>query len=430
MSDYGKSFESEITDLCGDIFLKDYVLASPMFRTQKGKLREAADALVPSGDTLIALQVKTRQTKSREIEEGGPELNRIAKKVSEAAEQVKTVRRAFESGTFETARTLRGAPIPLGGRPFRKIIGVVVFDVITTGGESLVEQVECMGGYTEVNGIPVHILRAPDFRQIVNEQDTPPDFVNYLECRGNLFAGKKIIPFVSELDLFGLFKTRFLDIEKVLKSDSGMLAVEPGLWEGVRAKLAAEWRERDERIKSSYVIDLIIGQVHSCIDFDPRSEDPNVYPAEASPSGPSGGLEYWEIVQRLGRLTRIERAQFGEKVFEKLHAADTKPISFTLIYRFPDVGPLVFLASKKPRAERIRILQHLMKCAAVKCGTSQATGVTTQAFSSEKRCHDFAVLRDLSFPDIEAAKVEAAKWFGPGKVTSLDEWGRDYAADP
>lgn len=401
-----------------------------MFRTQAGELREAADALVPSGDTLIALQAKTRQVHTDEIREGSPELDRIARKVNEAAEQVKTVRRAFHSGTFETAHTLRGVPIPLCGQSFRRIIGVVVFDVLTTAGESLAGQVECMGGYVEVNGIPVHILRAPDFRQIAREQNTPPDLVNYLAVRARLFAENKLIPLVAELDLFGVFKTRYPDIEEVLNNNGGFLVVEPGLWESVRKEFAERWKARDERTTPSYVVDLLIEQVHTCIGYDPRTEDPAVYPEDAVPSGPSSGVEYWEIVQRLGRLTRIERAQFGENILEKLRAADSNPVAFTLIHRLPDVGPLVFVASNKPRGERIRIMHHLMKCAAVIRGTSHAIGVATQAFSSEDRCYDFAVLGDLTFPDIEAATAEAAKWFGKTRNTSLDEWGRDYVADP
>lgn len=83
MTDHGKRLEAEVTGLCGDLFLKDYVLASPKFRTQKKKLREAADALLPAGDTLVALQVKTRQVLEATVTEESPELDRIAKKVSE-----------------------------------------------------------------------------------------------------------------------------------------------------------------------------------------------------------------------------------------------------------------------------------------------------------------------------------------------------------
>jgi len=430
MTDHGKWFEAEVADLCGELYLRDYVLASPKFRTQKNKMREAADALLPAGDTLIAFQVKTRQVSGVPILKSSPELGRISKKIIEATGQIKTVCRAFDSGTFESASTLRGVKVPIGRQNFQQIVGVVVFDVVTLEGESVASNIECIGGYAEVNGIPVHIFRAPDFREIAQEQDTPADLVNYLNCRGRLFAEHKLSPFVSELDLFGLFKTRYPDIEEVLRHDKGILIVEPNLWKTVHARFPDMWQARDERIGSSYIVDQVIEQVHTCISYDSQGKSSCACPEDFEPQDMQGAKEYWEIVQRLGRLTRVERAQFGNKIIEKLKAADKKPIAFTLIHRDPDVGPLVFLASNKARRERIMILQQLMEHAAAIRGTSHSTGIATQSFSAGERCYDFAVMEEIAFANPEAARREAAKCFGTAKVTSFDEWGRDYATNP
>ena len=62
--DYGKKAESDVAKLCGDLFLKDF-LEAPKFRTPGGQLREVADALLPHGDVLIAMQVKTRVIQGR-----------------------------------------------------------------------------------------------------------------------------------------------------------------------------------------------------------------------------------------------------------------------------------------------------------------------------------------------------------------------------
>ncbi len=62
--EHGKRAESDVAKLCGNLFLKDFVLESPKFRTPGGQLREVADALLPHGDTLIAMQVKTRVIQS------------------------------------------------------------------------------------------------------------------------------------------------------------------------------------------------------------------------------------------------------------------------------------------------------------------------------------------------------------------------------
>lgn len=428
MADSGKQAEREVAQLCGDLFLKDFVLASPMFRTQSGQLREAADALLPSGDTLLALQVKTRRVPGGTLSDNGPEVGRVRKRVEAAIEQVKTVNRALEAGSFETAKTIRGVDIPLSGRSFGRVVGIVVFDVVGDSGESLVNGIEVMSGFTFVHEIPVHVFRISDFREIAKEQDTLPDLLNYLNTRESLFASKTVAPFVSELDLFGLFKTRYPDIEDALSAEGRFLLVEPGLWRTVHDRFPEMWRQRDDRIRPSYLVDRTIEEVHTCIGYDPTSEYPEEIRRETSTVS-SGGAEYWEIVQKLGRLSRIERVQFGEKMLEKARSADSKPFAFTLIYRYPDVGPIVYLCSNKPRHERVQLLHFLMKCACAHMDVSHAVGICTQAYSSAEHCHDFALIDGVYFTDPEAAKREAKKYFGIGKGTSLDEWGRDYAAE-
>lgn len=74
---------------------------------------------------------------------------------------------------------------------------------------------------------------------------------------------------------------------------------------------------------SSYLVDRTIEEVHTCIGYDPSSEFPSDEVAKSGvPNGPSTPVEYWEILQRLGCLSRIERAQFGAKMYEKAEAAD------------------------------------------------------------------------------------------------------------
>jgi hypothetical protein len=142
---------------------------------------------------------------------------------------------------------------------------------------------------------------------------------------------------------------------------------------------------------------------------------------------PSTSEEYWEIVQRLGYLSRIERAQFGAKMYEKAEAADKKPFAYMIIYRAPDVGPIVYLCSNEPRPKRSRRLLLLMKGTCAYMGTSTVVGIATQSLSSEERSHDFCVMGNVSFVDPEEAKRMAQQLFSTSRGTSLDEWGNDYA---
>lgn len=97
-----------------------------------------------------------------------------------------------------------------------------------------------------------------------------------------------------------------------------------------------------------------------------------------------------------------------------------------MIYRPPNVGPIVYLCSNEPRHKRSKRLRLLMKCACAYMETSAVVGIATHSLSSEERSHDFCVMDDVSFVDPQEAKRLAQKVFGAPRGTSLDEWGKDY----
>ena len=246
--DYGKKAESDVAKLCGDLFLKDFVLEAPKFRTPGGQLREVADALLPHGDVLIAMQVKTRVIQGASLSDDGPELSRILRRVEKATEQVKTVRRAIDAHALEEGETLRGVHISLANRTYSRILGIVVLDVFAADGTSVVEQLEIGNRFNEIRGIPVHVFRECDFRIIAKEQDTLPDLINYLNVREKLLGGAIHVPLVTELDLFGLFKTRYPVIEGYLNGTATVPVVEPGLWQKVHRDFPDMFAQRDQRI--------------------------------------------------------------------------------------------------------------------------------------------------------------------------------------
>ncbi len=426
--DQGKRAESDVARLCGSTFLKDCVLESPRFRTPGGHGRELADALIPFGDTLIAIQVKTRTVQSGKLSDA--ELSRILRRAEKGADQVKTLARAIDSGVLESGATLRGVTVPLGGRKYSRIVGIVIVDVFDDNGTSVVDELEFHCALARVRDIPVHIFSACDFRVIAKEQDTVPDLLNYLDTRDQLLARERRMPLLAELDLFAVFKTRYPVIEECLRGGMRMLLVEPGLWGSVRDKFAQAWADRDARITPSYLVDKTIEQLHLCIGYDPAAEYPdNVEPGHTLPSGGCTAAEYWEILQELTRLTRIERAQLGAKMLEKATAADTKDYAFALIYRPPDVGPIVYLCSNESRHSRASRLRTLVKAACAFLQTPKAVGIATQSRSSQWRSHDFCLLDNVSFQDPDRAKKSAEQIFGNKRGTSLDEWGNDYASE-
>ena len=58
--EYGRRAESEVAKLCGDLFLKDFVIETPKFRKGTGKLHEAALVHNSRSRSIIALHPEIR----------------------------------------------------------------------------------------------------------------------------------------------------------------------------------------------------------------------------------------------------------------------------------------------------------------------------------------------------------------------------------
>ena len=140
--EYGRKAESEVAKLCGDLFLKDFVLETPKFRTGTGKLHEAADALLSHGSTLIAMQVKTRTIQGATLRADDHECRRIQRRIESAVKQVKTVKRGLDTGSLKEGETLRGARIPLVNHQYLQVVGIVIVDVLRPNGVSVVTELE------------------------------------------------------------------------------------------------------------------------------------------------------------------------------------------------------------------------------------------------------------------------------------------------
>ncbi len=426
MSDHGKQTEDAIERICRQSFLADFVVRSPMYRTETAGDREAADLMLPFRDTLIVFQVKSRVLTSDFNPNQEKHTGRIAKSIDEAIEQIKTIRRGINTQSITRVKNLRGVTLPFDCKNPRRIIGIVVIDVVKGANFTEDQEIEIFGGLDKVHDISVHIFLRENFEVLADELDTIPDLLRYLDIRETLMRKRILFPLTCELDFLAIFKTRWEVIKDCLEGKVSGIFVEPGVWESTKTKHVEKFADREDRKRISRVVDGIIEEVHKCIGYslDQEQSDYTGHPPELA-TGPGTVEEYVEIASELSSLSRAQRMAIGERMLEKLRKADTddKGFSFFLFCPGKERAPILFMGSREERVARRLRLYQTVRAAYVYLGVTRILGIATENFSAEERSFDFALLDGVSFENEPEIRDFAEKIFGAKEPETRDEWG-------
>lgn len=402
-----------------------------MYRTETAGDREAADLMLPLRDTLIVFQVKSRVLTSDFDPNQERHAARIARRIDEAIEQIKTIKRAINTQSITRVKNLREVTLPFDCKNPRRIIGIVVIDVVKGANFTDEQEIEIFGGLDKVHDISVHIFLKENFEVLAGELDTIPDLLRYLDIRETLMRKRILFPLTCELDFLAIFKTRWEVIQDCLEGKTPGILVEPGLWESTKTKHVGKFADREDRKRISRVVDGIIEEVHKCIGYSLEQEqaDCTAHPPELA-RGPGTVEEYVEIASELSGLARVERMAIGERILEKLRKADTddKGFSFFLFWPAKERGPIVFMSSREERQARRVRLYTVASAAYVYLGVSRILGIATENFSAPERSFDFALLDGVSFENQQELQDFGEKIFGPKEEERRDEWGNEPEA--
>ena len=259
--DRGDEIEDIVEEACSSAFLVDFVVRNPKFRKENGQLKEAADFLVPFGSNLLAFQVKSKIEEKPGSEKTQIDFDRIHKKIDTGIGQLNTIKRAVVSNQIQELVNARGVSIPFSAIKASDLIGIVILELI--GEEKLPEEerTALYGGYTFQHEMPVHIFRLSDYREIVKEIDTLPDFIDYLKARKRFYERNIMGPMIGELDYLAIFKTQPEIIKECLDGECDFLMIQEGTWDGYVAE-HQEARDRREKLnRPSFLIDEIINHL-------------------------------------------------------------------------------------------------------------------------------------------------------------------------
>jgi hypothetical protein len=403
--------EDLVVEICDRLFFRDFVVRNPKFRKESGLEKEAADVLVLDDETLLVVQVK-----GKEIRTPGSdvEMGRLSKAIDEGIRQVKTLGRAVKAGQLTHVVSLRGIEIPLAAQNNPRVVGMVVVDITNESDIPAELRPAILAGFDRVGSTPAHVFLRSTFEVLAKELDTLPDFLGYLDTREKFIERGVLNALTEELDFLALYKTNAPMIQEVLDRKIDLLLISEGTWDE-HLKSDAEMRnKRDIANQPSYLIDGMIDFFHSALGG--RRPDDDVPPATVE--------AYFATISELGRLNRVERRVMGEKIVEKLAAAQTKGIAYGIMADPAKKTAMFFLSTSKPRAERIVAVQNVTRAVAVHIGAQRVLGIATEPEGVRERTFDAVLIRDSqeSPEDLETLREMAKKLFGPIKPFTRQEW--------
>jgi predicted nicotinamide N-methyase len=414
--DRGDEAEDLVEQICHKMFLEDFTVRNPKF-LKSGAEKEAADFLVPFGNTLLAFQVKSKTETKSAFEKEEKDFNRIENKISLGVDQLKTIKRALRSGHLKTITNGAGITLPFEGNRNTNLIGLVILELFGEEQFGDDERTAIYNGYIYRNDIPTHIFTRQVFDTISSEIDTIPDLISYLTARQEFYEKEALSPATHELDFLTLFKTQPEAIEKVLKGKLDLVVITDDLWKGYRNEHIDLISERDSRNRPSLLIDEVIKWLHTSIGYNPGTNDPT----GRSESSEGTVEKYYATIFELAAIPRLLRRMVGTKFLEKLVKADKVGDGHSVVQISSDTGVLV-LATDRLREERTRGMYNLAAVAYCGLNLKKIIVIATEPLTVKQRSYDVMVLSDVIFENHDELASKLTEMFGPMKHGTITEY--------
>lgn len=408
----GKEVEDLVEKICTKMFFSDFTVRSKKFKNASKQEKEAADILIPFDDVLLAVQVKTRLDQELLSKKSDIELERIDRKIEDAVEQFKTIKRAIANFRFSEVETTRGYKIPFDGTKFKKIIGIVVLDLISKDVLHPDETTTIINGFEIRYDMPIHIFKRNEFEIISTEIDTLPDFIQYLETREVLFSKKLFAVPPLELSLLALYKVKPEDVQLAVRENS-LVIVDDGYWDWYQKDSKELIEKRNLYNRPSYLIDEVIDWLHSSVGFDPSKYGIDLNPFGFFGSESQGTIQgYLAVATELAKTSRLTRRKLGEKYWECVQRASENGLAYSLIIDKENNSGIVILASEKIRTERSKILYSVSVGGYCLHNLTKIVGFATEPLGIDMRSYDVIFLSGVDFENRAEAIENAKKMFG------------------
>ena len=407
---HGERAEDAVQNLCHLLFGPDFVLRSPGWIEQSGP-KELTDVLVVVDDVAIIVQSKALAI---DIADLYPKrLGRIQKRQEEAKRQLNTTLNAHTRGAHVRATNSLGIIFDLDWSCIKKKIGIVTLHV----DDGLYGDPEFRFQYPQLveehRGIIVHTVLVNDLAQMASELSTPADVLRYLEAREKcMFSGKVMIG--NELDFLAIYKSRYPYIEETLAESGSCLTIMPGIWEKYREDETGQIQQREHRLRNGTLIDRLIKELHTSVEYAAN---------QLGITQQASALIYLKLIGKLGKLSRIERADIGDKLVAKhKKTKDSESGHFLYVSKYANTAYLFLLANERDREIRGGMLEFLcvQACHTVDC--DELVGIATEGAQLRGSSFD-ALVMDVLDVRSKTKPESDIKAFDNPTYGTLGEWG-------
>lgn len=385
----GEAAEQRIFDMLGNVFLKDLIFTNPM----KKKGIELIDAIVLFDDSLIVVESKSRYL-SREARKDSEIINKyINETVKEGLDQASNAEKLIKSGSMKVLVNARGKKVTIDNKRIKKNFILLILD------ERISLMVTSDFIHKNISSYPKlpFIVDINDLEYIIEEFDTPREFIKYLEDRQKfLKSGKYHTP--SELDLLGYYKIHGRVFSPIEGDEKVNIVVLDGFWDAYVKKYGKLQQNKHQADRISYFFDNLLERAHTA------------------------GNKSVFIAEELSKLTRTERRALSEKAFEKacLSAKDGKPHYAVAYFPSVDFG-IVYIFSLESKEKRREKLQDLCVLASHKLKKEKIIGFATEPANVKITTFDYCLFNRTSELDPEMEEL-ADKFFGPAVHTTENEY--------
>ncbi len=413
----GDFAENIVHKICENMFLSDFVISNPKFKAKTAKKdtsHEISDTLILFKENIIGFQVKSKKISG--VKDSKIEISRINRAIAEGVTQLGSINAALRSNILSVTNRV-GAEVQLQSVDIKKIIGIVIVDLL---GEEDIKNLfypKIDTGFTVYKGIPTHILTNIDLKLISYEIDTIPDFLRYLNIREDVYSLNLMRGSKNECDFLAYYKRYNDSLKKAIKNKT-IITIPQGFWEHYRTEYAVEIDEREEANKVSYEIDKIIQVFYKSIGTNELLQSTFKDKTENSVE------DYFSAITELASFDRITRRTQGLKLIEVMKKAVIQPNgSYTLSLN--DKCGLIFLASSKPRAEREKFLVQLSSAAYCRFNLKKVIGLATDPASAKSHFFELITV-EKRHPDNHNELVKLGKrLFGKIKTEIISEYNRN-----
>lgn len=408
----GKEIEDLVEKICTKMFFSDFTVRSQKFKNASKQEKEVADILIPFDDIMLAVQVKTKTDNKPFSEKNETDIARIDSKIEDAIKQFKTIKRAIANSRIKELETTRGHRIPFDAAKYKKIIGIVILDLIGEDDFPSDERIAIINGFETRYDIPIHIFKRDYFEIISSEIDTMPDFIHYIETRETLFSENLFAIPPLELNLLAFYKVEPEDL-KITIQENSVVIIDDGYWEWYQQDCKDLIERRDAYNRPSYLIDNVINWLHSSVGFDPNKYGINLDPFGYFGNEAQGTVQaYLAVATELAKTSRLTRRKLGEKMFECVERASKNGLAYSLIIDKENNSGIVILASEKDRTERSKILYSVSVAGYCLQNLTKIVGFATEPLGISMRSYDVIFLSGVDFENRAEAVENAKKMFG------------------